>query len=124
MINKLKRLKVITYFLRLASPYFGRCAKCGLPWSHCETKSVPYSQGSGTFATCQYCWDHSSLEELKSYYSMVYSEQYRQSGKHGMSHTREHLLNCVEEEYDEDIRIARNKKIILLKKKIKKEQGI
>ena len=122
MINKLKRLKIVVFFFRMTSPGFGYCMKCKLPWNHCEPRTVSYNQNSGTFATCQYCWEHSELEELKNYFSMVYTEQYRQSGKHNMGHTREHLLDCVEKEFGENIKIARRKKVIFLQKKIKKEQ--
>lgn len=120
MINKLKRLKLISFILRSLSPGFSTCSKCRLPWNYCEEKTINTSQHNGTFATCQYCWNNSELEELKSYYSMVYTEQYRHSSKHGMNHTRKHLLDCVEIEYKEDIRISRMKKIKFLKNKIQK----
>ena len=123
MINKLKRLKIIVFFFRMISPGFGYCMKCKLPWNHCESKSIMYSHSSGTFATCQYCWDHSSLDELKSCYSMVYSEQYRQSGKLGMGHTRQHLLDCVERDYKkEDVVLRRKQKINSIKHRTKKNR--
>jgi len=37
-----------------------------------------------------------------------------------MTHTLEHLLKCVEKEYNKDILQLRKKKIIFLKNKIKK----
>ena len=38
LLNKIKRLKVVSFFFRLISPGFGRCEKCGLPWNHCKEK--------------------------------------------------------------------------------------
>ena len=116
MINKFKRLKVIVFLLRLISPGFSHCTKCGLPWNWCEHKAVQYSMQNYTFSTCQYCWNHSDLETLKECYTKTYHMQERSGGYYQqLDHTLEHLLNCVSRDYNEDIKEIRNKKIIKLK---------
>jgi len=118
MINKFKRLKVIVSLLRLISPGYSYCKKCGLPWNWCEYKAVDYTLGGGTFSTCQYCWDHSDLEELKECYTQTYRMQERSGGYHQLDHTLEHLLDCVERDYGMDIKTKRNLKINKIKSKI------
>ena len=118
MINKIKRLKIVVYFFRLISPGYSYCTKCGLPWNWCEEKSVKIDDNSGTFSTCQYCWDHSNLEELKEYYIQTYHIQERCGSYHQLDHTLEHLLDCVERDYGMDIKTKRNLKIQKIKFKI------
>ena len=123
-MEKLKRLKIIVYFLRLIHPSFGYCAICGLPWTQCKEKSVSISNTSGVFHTCEYCWKHSSLDDIKHHYKSFYIDRKRDSIKYNypMGYSLEHLLDSVEKEYKEDIRITRFKKIKLLQNKIKKDE--
>jgi len=97
-----KRIPFVAAFLAFLNPGFSRCAKCRLPWNHCKPKSVKTSKSNGTFATCDVCWDNSTLEELKSYYEQVYMMQKKQAFLSGyeMNHSLEHLLDCVEKEYN------------------------
>lgn len=92
---------IIPSILRYFNPGFSSCKKCGLPWNFCRNKTVYTDTNSGTFATCDVCWENSTLDELKKYYTDVYINQYKGSVFFGfeMEHTLEHLLNCVEEEY-------------------------
>lgn len=101
VFDKIKRIKPISSILSLISPGFSNCEKCGLTWNFCESKTVYYNIHSGTFATCDYCWDHSTLEQLKIYYTRVYRKQERSSLLCGfkMDHSLKELLDSVEEEY-------------------------
>jgi hypothetical protein len=81
-------------------PNLSYCKKCGLTWNWCVSKTVNYSEHSGTFATCDYCWDHSTLDELKGCYTETYKMQERSGGTdYKLDHTLEHLLKCVEKDY-------------------------
>ena len=96
-----KRTKLVSSILRLINPGYSYCEKCGLPWNHCQNKTVRIHECQGTFSTCDVCWNNSTLEELKGYYTKVYLEQKMLAIRHGyeMEHSLEHLLNCVEAEY-------------------------
>lgn len=104
VFDKIKRIKPISSVLSLISPGYSRCEKCGLTWNFCEHKVVKYSNTNGTFATCDYCWDHSTLEQLKMYYTRAYRMQERSSLSCGynMDHTLQELLDAVEKEYYKD----------------------
>ena len=95
-----KRNKLIVLILEWLNPGFGCCAKCRLPWNCCTSKSVNTSSHRGTFATCDVCWNNSTFDELKGYYTEAYKMQEKDSieAEFSMNHTLEHLLNCVEKE--------------------------
>lgn len=98
----LRKCSVIPHILRLLNPCYSYCEKCGLPWNWCKEKTVYYSEHSGTFATCDICWNNSTLSELKQYYTNVYNKQCIDidGTEYKMEHTLEHLLKCVETEYN------------------------
>jgi len=102
ILQSIKRSFGIPKLLRLFSPGFSHCKKCGLPWNFCKEKTVWYSDSSGTFATCDVCWDNSTLNELQCYYAAVYTRQKISlySTDYEMDHTCKHLLDCVEKEYN------------------------
>ena len=122
--NKIKRFNIVVFFFRLSAIGYGSCEKCGLPWKYCQNKSVPTSYGSGTFATCQYCWDHSSLYELKTYYTNVYHDQSRGIIGTGytMDHTLQHLLDSVEKEYNKENIKRRKQKVRSIRRTLKKNR--
>lgn len=97
----LRMFVIIPRILRFFSPNYSYCEKCGLPWNWCKRKTVKYSEDSGTFATCDVCWNESTLQELKQYYTNVYRKQVRSlyGTDYKIGHTLEHLLKCVEAEY-------------------------
>jgi hypothetical protein len=101
-LEYIKRNFGIPKLLRFFNPNYSHCRKCGLPWNFCKLKAVNYSENSGTFATCDVCWNNSTLNELKYYYTNVYKKQKTSlyGTKHKMEHTCEHLLKCVELEYN------------------------
>lgn len=92
---------IVPPVLRFFNPNYSSCEKCGLPWNWCESKAVKHNNNKGTFATCDYCWDNSTLEELKSCYTKTYLMQKKSLAGSGydMGHSLEHLLRCVEDEY-------------------------
>lgn len=99
-INKLKRLKIVVFIIRIYNLRYSRCHRCGLPWNNCEHKSINTDSFSGSFATCQYCWDTSTLDEIEKCYIELYNEQEQSLfDMYNMSHTLEHLLDCVRKEY-------------------------
>lgn len=120
IVDRLKRLAIVSKILRMLHPNYSYCEKCGLPWSNCESKTVEYSESSGTFATCQFCWEHSTLDQLKNCYTKVYRKQALSILEYNekMDHSLEHLLNCVERDYFIDRKI--DKSHYYRKKKIKK----
>ena len=108
MIEEFKRLRIVAYILRICHPFNGTCKICGLPWSMCEIKSVTHpDECSGTFATCKYCWDKSSLAEILDAYKQTHKmqslslERYnKESGKNlKMYCTLPQLIDCVERDY-------------------------
>jgi hypothetical protein len=100
-LDKFKRTKVVSSILRSLNLGYSHCEKCGLPWNHCKNKTVMYTDYCGIFATCDVCWDNSSLEEIKKYYTQVYNGHKRSSLQHGyeMDYTLDQLLDCVKMEY-------------------------
>ena len=106
--DKILRTAPLPAILRSLNPKFSYCSKCGLPWNCCTSKTVKTTKSAGTFATCDFCWDNSTLEELKECYTKTYKNQKKSlnefniSGgtKHKMNHTLKHLLKCVEDEYN------------------------
>ena len=123
-LNKIKRFKVVSFFFRVLSPGYSTCGKCGLPWKHCQEKSVPTGIGSTTFATCQYCWDHSSLYELKTYYMNTYHNQSKGlvGTKYTMDHTLKYLLDSVENEYSKEKIKRRKQKVLSIRRTLKKNR--
>lgn len=99
--QKTLRIPIVSRILRFFNPDFSYCQKCGLPWNWCKIKSVNWHGNSGTFATCDVCWNNSTFSELKKYYTDTYTMQASNMHRIGrkMDHTLEHLLKCVEEEY-------------------------
>jgi len=97
----LRMFVIIPRVLRFLNPSYSYCAKCGLPWNWCKSKSIMTSEYKGTFATCDICWDNSTLPELKQYYTNVYRMQVKSlfGTNYKIDHTLEHLLQCVEIEY-------------------------
>ena len=85
--------------LRGVYPGYSYCSGCGLPWNKCESKSVNTSLSNGTFATCIDCWNKLSLDDLKWCYTQAYNMQ-KKSSSYPMKHTLDHLLKCVEEEFN------------------------
>jgi hypothetical protein len=98
----IKRHFGIPKLLRFIFPRFSHCQKCGLPWNFCISKTVYYSEHSGTIATCDVCWNNSTLNELQCCYAAVYTKQKISlyGTEYKLDHTCEHLLNCVEIEYN------------------------
>lgn len=124
IVNKIKRIKIVTFFYRIFNLSYGTCSICGLPWNKCKSKSVPTGLGSATFATCQYCWDNSNLHDLQFHYTNLYVEQTKQMIRSGytIDHTLKYLLDSVKAEYEKDNLKKRNQKILLINKRIKKQR--
>lgn len=87
--------------LRLLNSNLSYCERCGKPWSHCEGRTVMTSKHYGTFAVCKDCWSASTLAELKIFYTAVYRDQAQFSPDH-VEHSLDHLLACVEAEYQKE----------------------
>lgn len=92
--------------LRDKFPDESYCRRCGKPWSCCDSKSVPTLECRGTFATCEKCWNLSTLDELKQYYAEVYINQKESliETKYTMDYTLQFLLDCVEKEFTKNIK--------------------
>jgi hypothetical protein len=68
-LNFIKRIKPIPQILKIFSPGYSCCLKCGLTWNHCHEKHIAVDKLSHVFVTCDYCWEHSTLDELKKIYT-------------------------------------------------------
>lgn len=100
--DKILRTAPIPTILRNLHPNFSYCSKCRLPWNCCTSKTVKTTKHNGTFATCDFCWDNSTLKELKECYTKTYNNQKKSliGTKNNMNHSLKHLLKCVEDEYN------------------------
>lgn len=116
--DKIKRIKPIPFLFRLISPGYSSCEKCGLPWNVCNSKTVYYNSSSGTFPTCDYCFEHSTLEQLKGYYTKTYNYQKKSAFRYGyqLDHTLNDLLDALEKEYYKDLTES---EILVIKRKEK-----
>lgn len=121
MINKFKRLRLITFLLRLINPRYSTCGVCGLPWNFCEPKSVEYTNGSGFFATCQYCWDNSPSDVIQKAYKKMHMMHIQDSIKYSynINYDFNTLLVKVKDEQSKKVLVERIKKIKNIKNKIK-----
>lgn len=104
MAQKIKNQFIMTIIgktLQILNPHYSYCERCGYTWNFCKSKSVYTSERTGTFATCQKCWDKSSLKQLVRYYTIVYKKQERSLlfTEFSMDYPLEHLIRCVEAEY-------------------------
>lgn len=117
-IEKLIRVKPLPFLFRLISPGYSSCEKCGLPWNVCDSKTVYYNPTSGTFPTCDYCFEHSTLEQLKGYYTKTYNNQNKSALEYGyqLNHTLNDLLDALEKEYYKDLTES---EILVIKRKEK-----
>lgn len=91
----------IIKLIQAFNPNYSKCSKCKLPWNWCDHKVVMVNESTGIFATCNYCWKNSTLDELKQYYTEVYRKQVKSliGTEWSVPYSLEHLLECVEKEY-------------------------
>lgn len=119
MKDKFKRLKLISFILRLISPGYSTCNVCGLPWNYCIKKVVEYSSSSGFFATCQHCWDNSPIDIIEDAYEQMYRNHKLTSINHNIGYDPNIMMSKVKEEYNKRILLNRINKIKNIKNKIK-----
>lgn len=117
VLNKIKRFKIVVLILRLVSPGYTRCSICGLPWKYCQEKSIGFG-GTGYFSTCKYCWDNSSLWDLKT----AYLKDYNKYWSRDRLITIKELIDKVEEEFNNESIKRRKQKLKTLKKRTKKNK--
>lgn len=101
--EEFKRRSPIPEILRMLNPTRSSCGICGLPWTpYCTPKSVNYSKKRGTFATCEYCWERSSLEEVVTAHHETYQAQEAQLRRpnENMEVTWEEMKVFVTQEYN------------------------
>jgi len=89
----------------MISPGYTNCSICGLPWKYCKEKSI-WTSHSGYFATCQYCWDHSDLSELKKVYKLNHGKYWREN-----HNSLSDILIAVEKEYNNEYIKRRKEKL-------------
>ena len=119
MVDKFKRLKVISFIIRLINPGFSTCGVCGLPWNFCKHKTVDYNDNTGYFATCQYCWDNSPIDIIEDVYEQMYRNHKLTSINHNIGYNPNIMMSKVKEEYNKRILLNRINKIKIIKNKIK-----
>ena len=100
-LNFIKRVKPIPQILKIFNPRYGVCKKCGLPWNHCEEKSIATDKFTYVFATCDYCWQHSTIDELKKIYTDFYYEQQKSANLYSykLLYTLPEFLEFVQRDY-------------------------
>lgn len=96
-----KRNPLIKFFLRLFNQNRSTCTVCGLPYNHCTIKSIDINESDGLFATCDYCWNKTSLDRLKTIYTNLYIKVKHESLKIDtkLSYTLPDVIYAVENEY-------------------------
>lgn len=62
--DELKRLHFVSAALAAIHPHNSTCGVCGLPWCECEPECIGIDDNKGCFYVCDYCFRHSSLEEI------------------------------------------------------------
>lgn len=92
--EELKRNPLSVLALRLISPGYSRCEICGLPWNHCEEHSIQLNDYHSVFATCEYCWEHSTREQILDAYYKAYTKYW--IGKPGCQFKE--IFGCLEKE--------------------------
>lgn len=92
------RLKPVVKVLKALNPQYSTCCVCGLPWNCCEHKTIKVSKSTGIFAVCTYCWNNSTLADLKTYYGQLWQE-HRQISGNSLNYSLLDVLDAVEEEY-------------------------
>ena len=122
MVDKFKRLKVISFIIRLINPGFSTCSVCGLPWNFSKHKTVDYNDNTGYFATCQYCWDNSPIDVIEKSYLEMHMMHRQESLKYnyGINYDFKVLLEKMRHEYNKDVNLNRINKIKKIKHKLKK----
>lgn len=74
-MDEIEKRKINNVFMFQAMhPSNSHCNKCGLPWAECKSKSINYSPSSGVFAMCEYCWEHSDVEERVHHFKTLWYE--------------------------------------------------
>ena len=67
------RLERNVLMIQEQSPNISICGRCWLPWSHCTWHSVTHSaDGIGSSAMCEWCWNHSSVDERLTIYKALW----------------------------------------------------
>lgn len=62
--EELKRLPFVSGALATIHPHNSTCGVCGLPWCECKPECIETNEREGVFYVCEYCFRHSSLEEV------------------------------------------------------------
>lgn len=116
-IETIKRLPfVVQAYQKLYSNY-STCEICGLPWSVCKSKDIALSDSLGTFAVCEHCWNKATLLEVLEAHTKTYVWQCqglnKKDGENFMKESPlEHVLQCVEVEYNNNHKQSNNETII------------
>ena len=124
MKNKLKRLKIISYILRVINKKYNHCKICGLPWNHCNPR-VLKMYTHYILGVCQYCWNNSPIDVIEDFYKKEYHTERHQMMKNAFKlyYTEDELLDTVRHEYNKSDRTYRYEKISRIKNQIKKSNG-
>lgn len=71
-LEKIKRVPLISFFYRIFHIGYGTCGVCGLPWSNCSTHTIKMTEHEGFFPVCEYCWEHTSIKQIKQACTKLY----------------------------------------------------
>jgi hypothetical protein len=99
------------WLIRLLNFKYSYCEKCGLTWNWVEPFVVETGKYFGVFAVCEHCFKKSTIEQLKEYYTSIYLMQKKamaQIGYNDPYFSLKHLLNCVEDSYNEINNLSSN----------------
>lgn len=103
--EQIKRLPFAVKAYQKIYPSNSTCGICGLPWSACTPKTVELDEIGGCFATCEYCWERATQEDVMKAHTDAYvaiclslfePDMQKFIGKRPL----EHVLECVCKEYD------------------------
>ena len=62
--DEMKRLPFVSAALIATHPCNSTCGVCGLPWCECRPECIDVNEHTVVFYVCNYCFRHSSLEEV------------------------------------------------------------
>ncbi len=102
MIERLKRLPIVTRVYRSLHPYDGICGCCGLPWSAVTLHFVDLDglNTSGFFVVCEYCFGHRELSEITEASQELWRKWY-ELNPDAVPYSLEQMINAVREDYFE-----------------------
>lgn len=69
--RRLWRRRLVAPIVRLLSPGYSWCYRCGLPWSVVTGHETNYTESRGCFPLCGFCWGELELADRLPFYESL-----------------------------------------------------